>query len=185
MIRILFLDFDGVLNSAAWNRRRPPRPEGMEGIAMRRDEYAHRNLDPDAIARLSRIVDETGCRVVVSSAWRAMHPITELNGYLRRYGGFRHTLFGATPDGWDAADDGPLYAIPQHLGTRGKEIAVWLAMLPASLPRSYVILDDEFVGEHDGRLVQTDYNHGLTDADAERAIGILKRPCAIAATEAA
>ena len=27
-MRILFLDFDGVLNSLDWNRRRPPRPEG-------------------------------------------------------------------------------------------------------------------------------------------------------------
>lgn len=178
-MKILFLDFDGVLNSSDWNRRRPPRPEGMEGIAMRRDDHARRNLDPVAIERLSRIVDETNARVVVSSAWRAMHPLTELNGYLRRYGGFRHTLFGATPDGWDAADDAPLYVVPPHLGTRGQEIAVWLGMLPSDMPRSYAILDDEFVSGHDGRLVQTGYDLGLQDEHVDLALEISRRPCAI------
>lgn len=56
MMRIVFLDIDGVLNSRAFYDRvgfipRPP-------------------LDPEAIARLDRICRETDARVVLSSAWR-------------------------------------------------------------------------------------------------------------------
>lgn len=52
-MRIIFLDVDGVLNTAASFERR-------HGDVV----------DPACVARFNRLIDETGARVVLSSTWR-------------------------------------------------------------------------------------------------------------------
>lgn len=56
MAKILFLDIDGVCNSAAFAR------QGKQGGIL--------GIDPVAAARVKRIIKETGCKVVLSSTWR-------------------------------------------------------------------------------------------------------------------
>jgi len=118
-------------------------------------------LRPACVLRLDRLVRDLGARVVVSSTWRTSTPPEVLRGYLAHHG-YTGEVDSVTPvlKGW----------------TRGEEIRVWLSAHNAwSAP--FVILDDwplpEFTGLHD-RLVSTEYDAGLTDADCERAVQMIE-----------
>lgn len=57
--KVLFLDIDGVCNSAEFMQsNRNPRIGGMLG------------LDPFAVVLVKMIIQDTGCEVVLSSTWR-------------------------------------------------------------------------------------------------------------------
>lgn len=59
--KYLFLDVDGVLNSVSWYREE-----------WNKDHvYPQGDFDPKCVEIVNRIVKETGCKVVVSSSWRA------------------------------------------------------------------------------------------------------------------
>ena len=180
-MRICFLDIDGVMNSASWWKRRPPVPEGLSDSgdgAGNRDRWIRRNLDPEAIARLERIRRETSCHVVLSSSWRAMVPLVVMTAYLRDLGGFQGMLIGATPEieGGISGVAPSIKVVDRTPGlwVRGQEIQSWLDVLPAGVVTSYVVLDDDNVPGHDGRFVHTDFELGLTDDNADRAIEILR-----------
>lgn len=170
---IIFLDWDGVLNSAEWKvRRGSPQDTSLRGLTLHR-------IDPDAVARLNAIVHATvpDAAVVLSSSWRYEIPIGKMQDLLAARG-FTGRLIGRTP----LALELPIY---QHLSSlqkrqigqghheRGLEIERWLAL--HGPVRSFVILDDDddMAGVRD-RLVHTDYAQGLTDADAARAIAMLR-----------
>ena len=55
-MRVLFLDFDGVLNSDKYNSERDWRTQG--------------NIDETRLPLLRRIIDETGAVIVLSTSWR-------------------------------------------------------------------------------------------------------------------
>lgn len=55
-MKVLFLDVDGVLNSATWFASQPP--------------MAVTEVDATAVRRIQRIVAQTGAKVVLSSSWR-------------------------------------------------------------------------------------------------------------------
>src|SRR5258708_3844439 len=114
-MKILFLDFDGVLNSNEWfsSLERGGRSTKVEQI------------DPAAVARLNRIVDASAAKIVVSSSWRLGHSVEELQQILEERG-FRGEVVGRTPD---------LNIV------RGLEILAWLSA-QAEVPESYCILDD-------------------------------------------
>ncbi len=59
-MKVLFLDIDGVCNSAAW---------------VRRGNNPWNGTDPDAVKLVRRIIKETGCKVVLSSTWR-LYPVS-------------------------------------------------------------------------------------------------------------
>lgn len=54
-MKVLFLDIDGVCNSAAW---------------VRQGNNPWNGTDPAAVALVRRIIKETKCDVVLSSTWR-------------------------------------------------------------------------------------------------------------------
>jgi hypothetical protein len=60
-MRVLFLDFDGVLNSG---------------------QFGFKELDPRAIEMLNGVVSATGAVVVVSSSWRYAYTLTQLRAML-------------------------------------------------------------------------------------------------------
>jgi hypothetical protein len=165
-MRILFLDVDGVLNSRKWWAKRP---EAM--IQPTPEDRAKRDIDPDAVAALEQIVQRSGARVVVSSSWRAMVPLTVLNQAMR-YRGFTGLLLGATPEADILRREGERLGV-EHASRpgRGAEIFSWLRLLCGAVgtrhhdlvgPRDYVILDDEEVAGHGDRLFRTDFETGLT-----------------------
>ena len=81
----LFLDIDGVLNSADWYDR-----QGEEYIGQVRPDWMRPTdwwaLDPKAIERLNTVMRRTDCLVVVSSTWRLLHEWSELIAMLKARG---------------------------------------------------------------------------------------------------
>lgn len=160
--RVLFLDIDGVLNSrrffgvssksARWK---------AHGAAKAHDPVA--NIDPVAVAYLNSVVVRTGCKVVVSSAWRYQHTPEEIAGLLRARG-FVGEVVGATPK-IERGDE----VVP-----RGDEVAAWLREHPGV--ESYAIVDDDDdMGALGHYLVQTTREGGLGVAEAEQLARILGR----------
>lgn len=164
--RIVFLDFDGVINSDSfqqWLKAEPP--HRRPGYMVVDDEYAA-HLDPnaldrEAIERLNRLLLEGQASVVISSTWRLDMKLGELKALLRKYG-FLGKIIGKTP----------------YLGAepRGHEIHKWLKSYKHPV-ESFVIVDDDNDMEpwHE-RLVQTSWGHGLLDDHVAAAIAILNTP---------
>ena len=163
---ILFLDIDGVLNSSAdWPLRRVRSPHW--GQLPGWQKAAEDCIDPDAVERLNRIVEATGCAVVLSSSWRKLEPLPLMTRILR-YRGFRHRLVAATPHIM-IAEEGLEFSV-----ARGREIEAWLDALYAGPRPPFAILDDDTdMDPHRDRHVYCDDRWGLTDAEVERACALL------------
>ncbi len=145
---VLFLDVDGVLLPPASDRRM---------------EKARESLD-----QLHRVVETTGCEIVLSSMWRLIlgaggvgvvdHNRAE-QLMRKRFGYDGPSFIGATPD---------LKGEP-----RGLEIAAWLAS-QAEAPPCWAVVDDDpdmpFVRH---RFVQTNPRIGLDEVAADRLIELL------------
>lgn len=141
---LVFLDFDGVLNSERFYR---VKPNGVMG------------LDPEAVAILNTLIERTGAEVVVSSSWRIGDTVQGLTEKLVSVG-FTGKVIGVTPD---------LFSRP-----RGEEIQAWLDAHPATHRRLVVIDDDADMVHLTRRLVQTRFATGLTAEDVDRAVEILE-----------
>lgn len=168
-MRILFLDVDGVLNSKVWWAKREP-----ARLQPTPQDRAVRDIDPDAVAALEQIVKRTRARVVVSSSWRAMVPLTTLNQALR-YRGYTGLLLGATPEADILRREGERLGVEfASRPGRGAEIQAWLDLLPDHLVQigDYVILDDEEVAGHPDRLFRTDFETGLTVEHVEQVVAM-------------
>ena len=153
-VKALFLDFDGVLNSHRYlysNRR----PANME---FKGNE--HLMLDPEAVARVNRIIEATGAKVVISSSWRHAWPLERLREILAARA-FVGDVIDITPSG-------------SSFGVRrGDEIAQWLDEHPGVT--KFVAIDDDaddsLIMKH--HLVKTMFAYGLQDHHVEDAISRL------------
>lgn len=157
-MKVIFLDFDGVLNSTeTWRKRGKglalggPR-EGLTG--------GLRGLDPDHVGPLNQIVQESGAKIVISSSWRLdkklddMDKLDELRLYLKQAGA-ECDVIGMTSSG--AFD--PVRGIGNS-SIRGYQIQEWLNDHPEVT--HFVILDDSDDMVHLlPKLVQTNDRTGL------------------------
>lgn len=166
--RIVFLDVDGVLNSASSG----PNPHVF---------------GQDNVAALNRIIERTGALIVVSSVWRLGKSSVRLQCILNEQG-VKGTVIDRTsrlferikrPDAPERPDG--LYVLldwDTKSAQRGDEIQEWLSDYKALHPGEkvvFVILDDDSDMSHlRDRLVQTDEKTGLTNEDADKAILMLK-----------
>jgi hypothetical protein len=174
-MKILFLDIDGVLNSEKFYKNRV-RVDGVRN-----------EIDQCALKLLERILEKTGCLIVLSSTWRLSQNYAydlldsglQSNMVLRR-------LIGRTPH------------MPRPMGTgaeyceRGKEIEAWLKAnpnplcnMPTSCPfparamcsghkvEKYAILDDDSDFLPDQPLFKTSWKEGLTEEIADKIIQYL------------
>ena len=149
-MKVLFLDFDGVLNSEKYIRR-----FGLTGLV----------LDPGNMALLKQIIDATDAKIVLSTTWRehwSQDPGEcndtgrEINAIFAEYG---LQIFDKTPE---------IYP------KREVEIKSWLDDHPDA--DGFVVLDDRFLGADflTGHFVKTSgYARGLDEADVQKAIAIL------------
>jgi methylmalonyl-CoA mutase cobalamin-binding subunit len=146
-VKILFLDFDGVLNSHVFAIRVP-----NQGVL---------DLDPETVVLLQEIVDRTGCDIVVSSTWRKHMKRTQLCDVLRKHG-FKGRIVVVTPE------------IPGAL--RGNEIQRWLdtaGVLRRFNVETFVILDDDSDMAHlKHQLVRTSFTHGLQREHVEAVVAM-------------
>jgi hypothetical protein len=126
LVKVLFLDIDGVVNN-------------------KRTDKKFRNLiaiDPAMAALVQRIVQNTGCEIVLSSSWRLFqNGRDEIERKVCKF-----------------ADITPILHAP-----RGHEIKVWLTLHPEI--QHYAILDDaeNILPEQRANFFQTTWESGLTE----------------------
>lgn len=148
---IIFLDFDGVLNTEQYHTRLV-----VDGKPTK-DAWGPL-FDPHAVENLRKIIESTDAEIVISSSWRYIHRL----GSLRMMWEIRN-LPGEI---LDTLPCGAVYI------SRGEEIECWLNQ--HGQPK-YVIIDDlnDFYPLQHDRYVETNPIVGITGADAARAIEIL------------
>jgi len=169
-MRILFLDVDGVLNSERFNRTLEEQHRQLGHHEVCECFKLARQIDPEAVVRLNRLVAETGAKIVISSSWRKLFDPPELHRILGEHG-LVAEIVGETPDGQDEPEMLAMYG-PYDRIFRGHEIDYWLRQHP-EVDR-FVILDDCADMEmHRNRLVQTDCEEGLLDEHVELAIRVM------------
>ncbi len=150
-MKVLFLDFDGVLNS-----ERYVRSCNHYGVI----------IDPSRMALLKRIIDETDAKIVLSTSWREHW---NKNGALcdecgkqinEIFCSFGLEIFDKTP----------------ALNTeREEEIEAWLCENP-QIDR-FAVLDDAFLCAdflNDNFVRTSNYKNGLDEESVKKVIGILK-----------
>jgi len=145
---ILFLDIDGVLNTQSGASHPGAREEFSQA----------------AVLALSAILDETGCRIVISSSWREdlmdrIPVVFEKNGL----GGYTDRIIGETP---------VIREVDECI-RRGEEIAAWLDANPRAWSRFVILDDDTVAAEQRAFHVRTNMETGLTCAQAVEARRIL------------
>lgn len=168
MDKIVFLDFDGVLNT-----------EYYQGLLCYRgkpwkDEYGA-FFDPAAVAQLKRIIDATNADIVIESSWKQLGLKAMLELWEARH--LPGRVIDITPssvsDSWLRAanldESGPAMRY-----CKGAGIASWLSN-NATQETRYVIIDDEYV-ILDAQLphfILTNPFEGITKEQADTAISIL------------
>ena len=174
-MKVLFLDIDGVLNSENWfGYRLYCIKNNMFNEVINfvntndeRIKYKLSMIDDRAIVNLNRIIDETGCKVVLSSSWRSSRKsVNDLTQYILKIKGFKYELYGVTPR-----------IQRDEFGTqRGEEIQMWMDKeSEKNKIESFVILDDDtdILPEQMKNFIHIDGQVGLIDKDVVTAIKIL------------
>lgn len=176
-MKVLFLDIDGVLNSQNWfGFMKYCEDNGtVEKILNYVDtndddvKYKLHMLDDRAIANLNRIIEATGCKVVLSSSWRSSRESDNIfTQYVLKLKGYKYDFYGVTPRLWH-----------KEFGTqRGEEIQMWMDKeLEKNEIESYVILDDDrdMLPEQMDNFILVNNQYGLSDIDVFKAIEILNK----------
>lgn len=154
--KFLFLDIDGVLNSmpylrSIWdNLSKGASSDFLEAQAL--------EIDPSRVALVNRIVEQTGCLVVLSSAWR-MYGKPAVSKWLQERGATFNLLDVTTV---------------KISASRGQEIDHWIFENGGLDTMSICILDDS--KDIDPLLDKHVWCHpdeGITPGRAELAIAML------------
>lgn len=170
MVRVIFLDFDGVLNSEDWAHHHP---SGGGFCAL----HEEKPFDPSAVAVLNTIVGKSNAKIVISSTWRQVYDIKGLRKILTENGIYADVIDVTPHIGRNDPEMGEWYDQPQgsRAVERGDEIKAWLAAHPDT--KAFVILDDDddmgLVRDH---LVQTNWRHGLRQEHVAPALILLECP---------
>jgi len=152
MEKVIFLDFDGVLNTEYCQNLLY-----HEGKALQ-DEYGS-YFDPETVEQPKRIIDATQADIVVESSWK--------------YIGIE-----AMQEMWEDREmPGRVIDITPTVGyNKGMEIESWLSD-HAAVVTKYVIIDDEYVilESQLPYFILTNPYDGITEEMADRAISILNQ----------
>ena len=157
--KIIFLDFDGVLNHELFYR----------GLSSQ--EYPRLNgrpyseIDTNSVNILNRLIQETGAKVVVSSTWRRSYDKNQLQKILNK-----HNFIG------EVIDTTPILNFEGAV--RGNEVKVWLEKNYSHDKRcAYICLDDDsdFLYGQRNNLILVDSYCGLSPNNVYRATKILNK----------
>lgn len=168
MKKIIFLDFDGVLNTE--------HNQNMlvyHGKAWKDKHGAF--FDPEAVAQLERIIVETGADIVIESSWKylGLEAMQQMWTDRNMPGHVVDVTPSSASDNWllDANLD---EMDPAYIRCKGVEIASWIADSLREETR-YVIIDDEYVilDSQLPHFILTNPYDGITPELADRAIRIL------------
>ena len=171
-MKVIFLDFDGVLNSAASflyedRKRRGKGRKHLESFCPVNETLCH-----VCTSNFKHILDEVqDAKIVISSTWRTIYDLDWLRKKLEEYGIDGSRVIDKTPE-----------ILPAKMSMnveRGEEIKAWLdAHIEVT---RYVILDDNYIGppfqdnhiEPGPCFVKSTWNVGLTLPLAIQAVKIL------------
>lgn len=172
MLKVMFLDFDGVLNTDSYQVFL--RTHGKPGW----DDYGQL-FDPEAVANLKLILDTVpDVRIVVESSWKAQG-LDELR-LMWKERNLPGEIYDVTPDIFsedlltiDLSNPDNISKV-EGLG-KGREISAWLKKNGWQDCR-YVILDDaaSFSGELASHHILIGHDLGITREDAMKVITYLK-----------
>lgn len=156
-MRIVFLDFDGVLNTAHYILV-------MESRKLQcNDEYGSL-FDPASVSYLGRIIDKTDAKIVVTSSWKNLMSYSDILSMWHK-----RSLPGEVID---------VCPIPEGRRKRGDEVDAWISECKESC--QYVILDDMSVDNFNkhqlDHLIVVNPYYGINQETVERAIDILNTP---------
>lgn len=156
-MHLVFLDFDGVLNSMAWFRSKH-----MQTVTDQ-DQ-----IDPAACGRVQELCDATNASIVISSTWRLMRKLPKLKALIQSKG-LTAPVLGITPH------------IPK--AERGEEIQRWLDRNEArgaagqyDIEGLVILDDDENMLDLDPWLVRTTFEDGFTVDDLGVALDYITDP---------
>lgn len=123
-MNLIFLDIDGVMNSIRLTISRPK--QSYESFMQRHQD----ELDPVALRLLARLAEEAKATVIISSSWRKIHTLEEINEMFAFHGGpLAIDMTGTVPNGF-----------------RGDEVQNFLNDHPElfnPVYDKYIILDDD------------------------------------------
>jgi hypothetical protein len=143
-MNLLFVDIDGVI------------------INRKSSKISYDNPDPNCVARLNQLIEQSGAKIVVTGAWRISRGVNELQQLLDRWN-VRGAVIARTPSGPGGCK-------------RGDEIDKFFLEWQGEEIESFVILDDDAdFGQSLPHLVHTRFESGLTINDAEMAMKIFER----------
>jgi len=144
MAKYILLDFDGVITSHRYSLKcyREHAEPNIYGLDW---------FDPECIAILKGIVDETGAEIIVSSSWRNLWSVQ-----LQR-------IWEYVPMPGKLAGIVPVWILDKK-----EAIRYWLKQHPDD---RYVIIDDDDLGLDN--QYRTDHRMGLVDEDADKIIALL------------
>ena len=152
-MKLLFLDIDGVLNSADYIH------------SLDKDSTPIIDIDYNTLPLLKEVLDKTGAKIVLSSSWRLFdkHKTNYLIPALQSIG---YEIFSETPD--------------SKSGNRGLEILDELTYLKKYREleiTGYAVLDDEVSDIltiiPKANIVKTSWQHGLQQQHVTKLIKIL------------
>jgi hypothetical protein len=160
MDKIIFLDFDGVLNSIGTKDRvdHPLFPG-----------HRVRGVDNFRVKLVSDLALETGAKIVISSTWREMYTLEWLREFLYSRGMDRRVeIIDFTPKSYETIG----WGLQPRRGERGDDIQLWLEQ--NGNPPCYLVLDD-LETNHPGHQVLTQDSTGFFQGLMKRARFILNR----------
>ena len=150
-MKIIFLDIDGVLNSAKYDKQR----KSTDG-----------NIDPTRLPLLKRIIEATNAKIVLTSTWRKFWEMNEESA--NQTGKELNRIFKSA--GLEIFDKTPV------LGSRKEEISAWIFKNKGQI-NSFCIIDDIAFGweELGNFVVNTNplIGYGLEENHVKKAIEIL------------
>jgi Swiss Army Knife RNA repair-like protein len=144
-MKVLFLDVDGVLNSAEWFQEDRRRDGDYLGL---------RSVNPAAVKMINYVLRTTGAMLVLSSTWRLV------DDYVQTLKDFGLPIVAKTP--------------VLHSSNRGEEIRAWLDTHPG-VTHFAIIDDDADAGDCGLRdhFVRTTFQRGLEMAHVDRLLQLL------------
>ena len=153
--KILFLDFDGVLNSTQsriWVQRRIDQGDSVTPI--------DKDFCPIALSNLKKILELIpDLKIVISSSWRLGKDLGYFQKLFTKLGINSDSVIGLTP------------IMDSNDYSRIDEIKAWLKRNPT---KSFVVLDDFSFGTNAKNLIQVNDKIGLTLLDVKKISKVFK-----------
>lgn len=157
-MKVLFLDFDGVLNndSSAY----------IHGYRYNTSLYCAPAADPVSVELIDILVAKSDANIVVSSSWRVDKTVEELKDILCHQFGLRS---------WNKVIDKTPLPTYERGELRGHQVDAWLNYSAIDVD-DYVIIDDsaDFLDHHREHFCLIDAEYGFRVKNLLNCLDILK-----------